>query len=132
MSIRPSATVLALALLAGCAALSPNAGTPAAVALPPQASAPAAVATPADDNLNALALRLGQMQARAMLVDALGQRSDWLDRLEADARADDERSRTILVFVARALDQLRSLGEPPARDAELATLRWVRQPKEKP
>jgi len=53
MSIRLSATVLALALLAGCAALSPKAGTPAAVALPPQASAPAAVATPADDNLNA-------------------------------------------------------------------------------
>jgi len=61
MSIRLSATVLALALalLAGCAALSPRAcpgldpGTSAAVALPPKASTPAATATPADDNLNA-------------------------------------------------------------------------------
>jgi hypothetical protein len=28
----------------------------------------------------------------------------WLDRLETEARAGDERSRTVLVFVARALD----------------------------
>ena len=31
------------------------------------------------------------------------------------------------MFTARALDQLRNLREPPGRDAELATLRWVRQ-----
>jgi hypothetical protein len=51
----------------------------------------------------------------------------WLDRLEADARAGHERSRLQLVFTARALDQLRSLAEPPAKDTETATLRWVRQ-----
>jgi hypothetical protein len=51
----------------------------------------------------------------------------WLDRLEADARAGDERARTVLVFVARALDQLRNLPEPPRRESETATLRWVRQ-----
>jgi hypothetical protein len=28
----------------------------------------------------------------------------WLDRLEADARAGDSHARTILVYVARALD----------------------------
>jgi len=51
----------------------------------------------------------------------------WLDRLETDARAGDARARTVLVFVARALDQLRNLAEPPARESETATLRWVRQ-----
>jgi hypothetical protein len=51
----------------------------------------------------------------------------WLDRVEGDARAGDQRSRTILVFAARALDQLRNLPEPPSRDSELATLRWIRQ-----
>lgn len=51
----------------------------------------------------------------------------WLDRIEAAAHAGDQRSRAILVFTARALDQLRNLREPPSRDTELATLRWVRQ-----
>jgi hypothetical protein len=48
----------------------------------------------------------------------------WLDRLEADARGGDSHARTILVYVARALDQLRNLPEPPAKDSETATLRW--------
>jgi hypothetical protein len=51
----------------------------------------------------------------------------WLDRLEAEARAGDQRSRLLLVFTARALDQLRNMTGPPAPDAETATLRWVRQ-----
>jgi hypothetical protein len=51
----------------------------------------------------------------------------WLDRLESDARSGDQRSRTILVFVARALDQLRNLAEPPTQETEIATLRQVRQ-----
>lgn len=51
----------------------------------------------------------------------------WLDRLEADARSGDQRARTILAYAARALDQLRNLEEPPGRDSETATLRWVRQ-----
>ena len=51
----------------------------------------------------------------------------WLDRLETDARAGDQRARTTLAYTARALDQLRSLPEPPGRDSETATLRWVRQ-----
>ncbi len=56
----------------------------------------------------------------------------WLDRLEADARAGDERARTVLVFVARALDQLRNLREPLVREGETATLRWVRQSRRYP
>jgi hypothetical protein len=51
----------------------------------------------------------------------------WLDRLEDEARSGDVRSRLILTFTARALDQLRNLADPPAQDTETATLRWVRQ-----
>ncbi|GAB3148629.1 hypothetical protein GCM10027161_45560 [Microbispora hainanensis] len=56
----------------------------------------------------------------------------WLDRLEAEARAGDHRSRLKLVLTARALDQLRKLAEPPHRDEETATLRWVRQSRRYP
>ena len=38
----------------------------------------------------------------------------------------------MLVFVARALDQLRNLPEPPRRESETATLRWVRQSRRHP
>ena len=51
----------------------------------------------------------------------------WLDRLEDEARSGDERSRLILTFTARALDQLRNLTDPPTPETETATLRWVRQ-----
>jgi hypothetical protein len=51
----------------------------------------------------------------------------WLDRLEAEANAGDQRSRTILAFAVRALDQLRNLAEPPNAETETATLRQVRQ-----
>lgn len=50
----------------------------------------------------------------------------WLDRLETDARSGNQRSKTILVLVARALDQLRNLTAPPTEEAETATLRRVR------
>ncbi|GIH25217.1 hypothetical protein Aph01nite_35270 [Acrocarpospora phusangensis] len=56
----------------------------------------------------------------------------WLDRLEADARAGDGHARLMLVFTARALDQLRNLSEPPDREEETATLRWVRQSRRYP
>jgi hypothetical protein len=51
----------------------------------------------------------------------------WLDRLEDDARSGNERSRLILAFTARALDQLRNLPEAPGEEDETATLRQVRQ-----
>ncbi|MBL7496118.1 hypothetical protein I6A84_01240 [Frankia sp. CNm7] len=56
----------------------------------------------------------------------------WLDRLEEEARAGDERSRLLLAYTARALDQLRRLTDPPTRDGETATLRWVRQSRRYP
>jgi hypothetical protein len=39
----------------------------------------------------------------------------------------DARSRLLLTFTARALDQLRKLADPPTDDTETATLRRVRQ-----
>jgi len=51
----------------------------------------------------------------------------WLDRLEDEARSGDERSRLILAFTARALDQLRNLTDPPTDETEMATLKRVRQ-----
>lgn len=56
----------------------------------------------------------------------------WLDRLEEEARAGDEHSRLLLAYAARALDQLRNLTDPPTRDSEMATLRWVRQSRRYP
>ena len=56
----------------------------------------------------------------------------WLDRLEAEAGAGDERSRMILAFTARALDQLRNLAEPPTEETETATLRRVPQSRRYP
>lgn len=51
----------------------------------------------------------------------------WLDRLEDDARSGNERSRLILAFTARALDQLRNLPGAPREEDQTATLRLVRQ-----
>jgi hypothetical protein len=51
----------------------------------------------------------------------------WLDSLEAEARAGNERARAILKYAARALDQLRNLAEPPTEETETATLQRVRQ-----
>jgi hypothetical protein len=56
----------------------------------------------------------------------------WLDRLEASARSGDQHARATLVFAARALDQLRNLTKPPGKEAETATLRWVRQSRRYP
>lgn len=56
----------------------------------------------------------------------------WPDRLEEGARSGNERSRLILTFTARALDQLRNLADPPAQGSETATLRWVRQSRRYP
>jgi hypothetical protein len=51
----------------------------------------------------------------------------WLDRVEDDARSGNERSRLILAYTARALEQLRNLPGPPGPEDETATLRQVRQ-----
>jgi hypothetical protein len=49
-----------------------------------------------------------------------------------EAAAGDQRSRTILTFTARALDQLRNLTDPPSEETEMATLRRVRQSRRYP
>lgn len=56
----------------------------------------------------------------------------WLDRMEATARNGDDRARTTLAFVVRALRHLRELDEAPTRDEETAGLRWVRQSRRYP
>jgi hypothetical protein len=56
----------------------------------------------------------------------------WLDRIEEAARSGDKRSRVILAFTVRALDQLRNLAEPPGDADETATLRRVRQSRRYP
>ena len=62
----------------------------------------------------------------------IGDVTVFADDGSPDARSGDERARTVLVFVARALDQLRNLPGPPNRASETATLRWVRQPRRYP
>lgn len=62
-----------------------------------------------------------------MDVDWPAEFGRWLDHIEDQARAGDPRSRIVLTLVARALNQLRSLAEPPAEEAETATLMRVRQ-----
>lgn len=56
----------------------------------------------------------------------------WLDRLEEEACSGDPRSRQVLTFTARALDQLRNLLGSPTEDTETATLRRVRQSRRYP
>jgi hypothetical protein len=43
----------------------------------------------------------------------------WLDQIEERANAGDARSRLLLTFTARALDQLQKLTDPPT------TRRWL-------
>lgn len=56
----------------------------------------------------------------------------WLDRLEGDARSGNDRSQLILTHVARALDQLRGLTDPPGDETETATLKRVRRSRRYP
>ena len=56
----------------------------------------------------------------------------WLDQVEERADAGDDVARTTLNLTVRALEQLRNLTEPPDRDHETATLRWVRQSQRHP
>jgi hypothetical protein len=65
-------------------------------------------------------------------VDFPAEFGAWLDRMEAEAPSGDEHSRTMLVFVVRALNQRRNLAEPPRRETETAGLRWVRQSRRYP
>lgn len=67
-----------------------------------------------------------------MEIDWPASFGDWLDDLEAKADGGDEHAQKALVLVAAALKHLQDLTEPPTRDTETATLRWVRQSKRHP
>jgi hypothetical protein len=56
----------------------------------------------------------------------------WLDRLDSDAEAGDERARLVRQFVLAALALLRDLDEVPEREDETAELKWVRQSRRYP
>ena len=64
---------------------------------------------------------------RLVNIDWPAEFGRWLDRVEDDARSGNKRSRLILAYTVRALDQLRNLPGPPSAEDETATLRQVRQ-----
>jgi hypothetical protein len=56
----------------------------------------------------------------------------WLDGVETRADKGDARAQQVLILVTAALKRLQDLEEPPTRDTESATLRWIRQSKRYP
>lgn len=56
----------------------------------------------------------------------------WLDGVETRADKGDAHARQVLILVTAALKHLQDLREPPTRDTETATLRWIRQSKRYP
>ncbi|WP_020386670.1 hypothetical protein [Kribbella catacumbae] len=67
-----------------------------------------------------------------MQIDWPADFGDWLDRVETRADKGDEHAKQVLVLVAAELKHLQDLKEPPTRETETATLRWVRQSKRYP
>jgi hypothetical protein len=57
---------------------------------------------------------------------------DWLDDLEKRKGKGEDLGKQVLILVAAALKHLQDLDEPPTRDTETATLKWVRQSKRYP
>lgn len=62
-----------------------------------------------------------------MDVDFPAEFADWLDRIDQDAEAGDERARLVRRFVMAALALLRELERAPEQEEETAELKWVRQ-----
>lgn len=62
-----------------------------------------------------------------MLVDGPEQFWAYVDRLEAEARAGDQRARLALTYLVDELAVLQELDGPPSRAEESADLKWVRQ-----
>jgi hypothetical protein len=56
----------------------------------------------------------------------------WLDGVETRADKGDAHAQQVLILVTAALKRLQDLEEPPTRDTETATLRWIRQSKRYP
>lgn len=55
-----------------------------------------------------------------------------MDRLEADARAGDQRARMVLKYLVDELAVLQEREGPPGRGEESVDLKWVRQSKRYP
>ncbi|WP_206686121.1 hypothetical protein [Kribbella qitaiheensis] len=52
--------------------------------------------------------------------------------METRADKGDAHAQQVLILVTAALKRLQDLDEPPTRDMETATLRWIRQSKRYP
>lgn len=57
---------------------------------------------------------------------------DWLDDLDSRAGRGDDHAQQVFILVVAALKHLQDLTEPPTRDTETATLKWVRQSRRNP
>lgn len=67
-----------------------------------------------------------------MQIDWPAEFGAWLDGVETRADKGDARAQQVLILVTAALKRLQDLEEPPTRDTETATLRWIRQSKRYP
>lgn len=67
-----------------------------------------------------------------MQIDWPASFGDWLDDLDAHTKKGDAHAQQVLILIAAALKHLQDLEEPPTRDSETATLRWVRQSRRYP
>ncbi len=67
-----------------------------------------------------------------MIIDWPSDFGNWLDRVDAEAKAGDEHARTVRRWVLAALAELQELTETPDRDDETASLKWVRQSRRYP
>lgn len=66
---------------------------------------------------------------RGVQIDWPASFGDWLDKLDAKTQEGDDHAQQVLILVTAALKHLDNLTEPPTRDTETATLKWVRQSK---
>lgn len=67
-----------------------------------------------------------------MLIEWPAAFDQWLDDLEKKDAEGDKDAHQTLILVLAALKHLQDLTEPPTRDTETATLKWVRQSKRYP
>lgn len=67
-----------------------------------------------------------------MQIDWPTEFDGWLADLERKAKEGRQDAKRLLALVLAELKYLQDLKEPPARDSETATLKWVRQSRRYP
>ena len=67
-----------------------------------------------------------------MIIDWPSDFGEWLDRLDNEANAGDERARIVRRWVLAGLAELQTLTAAPERSMETASLKWVRQSRRYP